>query len=215
MAESSKRQDGRRSSRSGARSARPDVQGTTLIGLGLNKMRQRAHARRHAGGARHDRARSRHLVRDRRRRGKSVRNRMSCGSTSSGTIRVRAQRARRLGRGIGSGLGKTSGRGVKGQKARAGVADQRLRRRPDAAASAPAEAWLQQSSSPRSSTRSISADPGGDRCRQGSSRQEADHRRGADGGRPDPPRRDGVRLLGKASSRPSWPSRSTAPRRAP
>ena len=31
---------------------------------------------------------------------------------------------KRLGRGIGSGLGKTSGRGVKGQKARAGVAIQ-------------------------------------------------------------------------------------------
>ena len=29
---------------------------------------------------------------------------------------------KRLGRGIGSGLGKTSGRGVKGQKARSGVA---------------------------------------------------------------------------------------------
>ena len=34
-----------------------------------------------------------------------------------------ATRARkRLGRGVGSGLGKTSGRGIKGQKARAGVA---------------------------------------------------------------------------------------------
>ena len=29
---------------------------------------------------------------------------------------------KRLGRGIGSGLGKTSGKGVKGQKARSGVA---------------------------------------------------------------------------------------------
>ena len=31
-------------------------------------------------------------------------------------------RRKELGRGIGSGLGKTSGRGVKGQKARSGVA---------------------------------------------------------------------------------------------
>ena len=30
-------------------------------------------------------------------------------------------KARRVGRGIGSGLGKTSGRGQKGQKARTGV----------------------------------------------------------------------------------------------
>ncbi|MBT9291357.1 50S ribosomal protein L15 [Prosthecodimorpha staleyi] len=33
-----------------------------------------------------------------------------------------AKKGKRLGRGIGSGLGKTSGRGVKGQKARSGVA---------------------------------------------------------------------------------------------
>jgi large subunit ribosomal protein L15 len=33
-----------------------------------------------------------------------------------------ATKGKRLGRGIGSGLGKTSGKGVKGQKARAGVA---------------------------------------------------------------------------------------------
>lgn len=33
-----------------------------------------------------------------------------------------AKKGKRLGRGIGSGLGKTSGRGVKGQKARRGVA---------------------------------------------------------------------------------------------
>ena len=32
------------------------------------------------------------------------------------------KRAKLLGRGIGSGKGKTSGRGVKGQKARTGVA---------------------------------------------------------------------------------------------
>ena len=35
---------------------------------------------------------------------------------------MRRARKKRLGRGIGSGLGKTSGKGTKGQKARAGVA---------------------------------------------------------------------------------------------
>ena len=50
----------------------------------------------------------------------------------------------RVGRGIGSGKGKTGGRGVKGQKARSGVSHQGLRGRPDAAASPPAEARLQQ-----------------------------------------------------------------------
>ena len=51
---------------------------------------------------------------------------------------------KRIGRGIGSGKGKTGGRGGKGQTARSGVAHQRLRGRPDAAASAPAEARLHQ-----------------------------------------------------------------------
>jgi small subunit ribosomal protein S5 len=65
------------------------------------------------------------------------------------THRHQGQRRRdasfmRVGRGIGSGKGKTAGRGVKGQKARSGVADQGLRGRPDAAAPAPAEARLQQ-----------------------------------------------------------------------
>ena len=51
---------------------------------------------------------------------------------------------RRVGRGIGSGLGKTAGRGHKGQKSRSGGYPQgRLRRRPDAAAAAPAQARLQ------------------------------------------------------------------------
>ncbi len=49
----------------------------------------------------------------------------------------------RVGRGVGSGKGKTGGRGVKGQKSRRGVVDQWLRRRPDAAAHAHAEARLQ------------------------------------------------------------------------
>ena len=37
------------------------------------------------------------------------------------TIKVKTEK-KRLGRGIGSGKGKTSGRGVKGQKSRSGVA---------------------------------------------------------------------------------------------
>jgi large subunit ribosomal protein L15 len=37
------------------------------------------------------------------------------------TVKIKLQR-KRLGRGIGSGKGKTSGRGVKGQKSRSGVA---------------------------------------------------------------------------------------------
>ena len=51
---------------------------------------------------------------------------------------------RRVGRGIGSGLGKTAGRGHKGQKSPRGRLPQgRLRRRPDAAAASPAQARLQ------------------------------------------------------------------------
>ncbi len=50
----------------------------------------------------------------------------------------------RVGRGIGSGKGKTGGRGGKGQTARTGVRIKGFEgRRPDAAASAAAEARLQ------------------------------------------------------------------------
>ena len=63
----------------------------------------------------------------------------------------------RIGRGIGSGVGKQGGRGGKGQTARSGVAHRRLRGRPDAAASAPAQARLQQVAPARTSTRSTSA----------------------------------------------------------
>ena len=49
---------------------------------------------------------------------------------------------RRVGRGIGSGLGKTAGRGHKGQKSRSGGFQGWFRRRPDAAAASPAEAWF-------------------------------------------------------------------------
>ena len=52
---------------------------------------------------------------------------------------------KRVGRGPGSGHGKTAGRGEKGQKSRSGFsAHARLRRRPDAAAPPPAEARLHQ-----------------------------------------------------------------------
>ena len=49
-------------------------------------------------------------------------------------------KSKRLGRGIGSGKGKTSGKGVKGQKAREGVAPEWLRRRSAADLSPLAEA---------------------------------------------------------------------------
>jgi large subunit ribosomal protein L15 len=62
----------------------------------------------------------------------------------SPTTKAPRKKRMRVGRGIGSGKGKTGGRGGKGQKARSGVRHQRLRRRPDAAAHAPAEARLQQ-----------------------------------------------------------------------
>ena len=50
----------------------------------------------------------------------------------------------RVGRGIGSGKGKTGGRGVQGSEGPYRRGHQGLRRRPDAAASSPAEARLQQ-----------------------------------------------------------------------
>ena len=54
-------------------------------------------------------------------------------------------KSKRLGRGIGSGKGKTSGKGVKGQKARDRRGAERLRGRPDADLPPPAEARLQES----------------------------------------------------------------------
>ncbi len=52
---------------------------------------------------------------------------------------------KRVGRGMGSGMGKTSTRGHKGQGSRSGSSpDARLRRRPDAASPPPAQARLQQ-----------------------------------------------------------------------
>ena len=55
-----------------------------------------------------------------------------------------AKRRVRVGRGIGSGVGKTSGRGVKGQKSPLWCCHQGVRRRSDAALSPTAEARLQQ-----------------------------------------------------------------------
>ena len=49
---------------------------------------------------------------------------------------------KRIGRGIGSGTGKTGGRGGKGQTARSGVRIKGFRGRPDAAAPPAAQARL-------------------------------------------------------------------------
>ena len=60
--------------------------------------------------------------------------------------RARPKPRKRVGRGPGSGLGKTSGKGHKGHKARTGGSDQsRLRGRPDADVPAAAQARLHQS----------------------------------------------------------------------
>ena len=103
---------------------------------------------------------------------------------------------KRLGRGVGSGLGKTSGRGVKGQKARSGVAIKGFeggqmplhRRLPKRGFNNIfAKKYQRAQSRPH---------PGGGRCRP-SRRQEADHGRGV-AAKPGLIRRakDGVRLLG-------------------
>ena len=127
---------------------REPSQRQTLIGLGLNKMRRTRDAGGYARGARHDRARSAHMVRwsTRRRvvrRGRNGRRLHAPPSPEAGaagkTMKLNdirdnegAPKQRiRVGRGIGSGKGKTGGRGVKGQKSRR-RRDQGLRRRPDA-----------------------------------------------------------------------------------
>ena len=63
----------------------------------------------------------------------------------------------RLGRGVGSGLGKTAGRGQKGQYARVARLQAPLRRRADADPAAPAEARLHATRSPPRPPRSTSA----------------------------------------------------------
>ena len=124
-------------------------------------------------------------------------------------------RAKRVGRGIGSGKGKTSGRGGKGQTARSGVAHQRLRGRPDPAASPAAEARLQQQDFPE-----------GLQGRQPRPAAAGARRREA---RPPSGTIDGKALVAagvlrrlatasacwpRANSRPRSPSRSPAPRKA-
>ena len=65
---------------------------------------------------------------------------------AKGSVRDR----KRVGRGPGSGLGKTSGRGEKGQKSRSGFSHKAgLRGRPDAAAPPRAQARLHQRALPK------------------------------------------------------------------
>ncbi len=100
---------------------RPAVQRATLIGLGLNKM----HKRRTLIDSPQVRgmvAKIAHLVRivddEAGKRKEASIMRLNEIRDMPGATHAK----KRLGRGIGSGLGKTSGKGVKGQKARSGVA---------------------------------------------------------------------------------------------
>ena len=80
-----------------------------------------AHAGGHSFGARHDRCRAA----SRPRRGRDVsqmRRRIVMKLNDLRDNEGATHSKKRLGRGIGSGSGKTAGRGVKGQKARSGVA---------------------------------------------------------------------------------------------
>ena len=94
---------------------------------------------------------------------------------------------KRLGRGIGSGLGKTSGKGVKGQKARTGVAIKGFeggqmplhRRLPKRGFNNIFAKNFNELNLGRIQA-AVDCGPAG--------RQEADHRRGAAGGGADPPR---------------------------
>jgi len=80
----------------------------TVVGLGFASLEQRFRARRHAGCSRHDQ--------------------QDCVSGECAVMNLNnikpgqgsKHAKRRVGRGIGSGLGKTAGRGHKGQKSRAG-----------------------------------------------------------------------------------------------
>ncbi len=91
----------------------------------------------------------------------------------------------RIGRGIGSGKGKTGGRGGKGPDRALGRAHQGLRRRPDAAASPSAQARLPQhlvrGQAQRNQSRQVA---GGDR-RRTDRHQESDRRCGLGQGWPD------------------------------
>ena len=78
------------------------------------------HAGGHAGRARHDRQGA--APRPRRRREAEPASRRTTMKLNELRDNAARPRRKRLGRGIGSGTGKTGGRGVKGQKARSGVA---------------------------------------------------------------------------------------------
>ncbi len=86
-------------------------QQATLVGLGLDKIGKSRDVGGHAGGARHDPQGA------------------SPGAGGGAVVKLNELRDnpgsrlkfKRVGRGIGSGKGKTSGKGVKGQKAREGV----------------------------------------------------------------------------------------------
>ena len=102
---------------------------------------------------------------------------------------------KRLGRGIGSGLGKTSGRGVKGQKARTGVAIKGFeggqmplhRRLP--------KRGFNNIFAKKYNELNLGRIQAGGRFRP-ARRQEADHHRGAEGAGLIRRAKDGVRLLG-------------------
>src|SRR4029453_221397 len=105
---------------------------------------------------------------------------------------ARKKRAR-IGRGIGSGTGKTGGRGGKGQTARSGVRIKRLERWPDAAASPAAEARLSQYAVRAQAQRSQSwQSSGGDRRRQARRRRDRGRRRFGEGGRAEKGQRRGA-----------------------
>ncbi len=96
---------------------RPAEQRKTLIGLRPQQDRPRSVLRGHARRARHDRQSGASRAR-RRRPVRIATMKLNDISDNPGASKERM----RVGRGIGSGKGKTGGRGVKGQKARTGVA---------------------------------------------------------------------------------------------
>ena len=137
----------------------------------------------HAGGARHD------------RQGRSTSSASSTRREENGPMKLNefadrpgaTKNRMRVGRGIGSGKGKTAGRGVKGQKARTGVAikgfeggQMPLHRRLPKRGFNNIFAKDLQRGRPRPR-------PAGDRRRQ-ARRQGDGQRRGAEGGRRHPPR---------------------------
>ena len=110
-------------------------------------------------------ARVPHLVAGRRR--STTAKELTCASTNSPRHPGPPRPRKRVGRGIGGKGGKTAGRGTKGQQSRSRQGRPRLRRRPDAAQAARAEAEGLQQPVPRrvparststSSTRSAATD---------------------------------------------------------